>query len=237
MEAKIRFGVRSDDGRMSNVWQCWTQPEKGDAYLTSDALGQALKLSDHPMGRSHIAFHYEKRDELFTPETLPKERFILKQEDAERAQQAWRLVASVYFPAGSLEDVPRETPSDTIWLPEAPKGQATEIGIFRFNVETLPDTWPGMNEGSGLVANLPLPGAGRLCIVWRHATFQMPPSPKNTGTRGLFKGCSEDDMLEANRAVIFGTTDAGAFSLIETKVTMTRSDAVGDSRTAGVANE
>ena len=222
MESKIRFGVKSDDGRTSNVWTCWTQPEKGDAYLTSDALGKALKLSDHPTGRSHIAYHYEKRDELFTPETLPKERFILKQEDVERAEEVWRLVACVHFPAGSPHDVPCEAPADTIWLPEAPEGQATEVGIFRFNVETLPDTWPGKREGVGLVANLRLPEAGRLCIVWRHAVFQMPPSPKNTGTRGLFKGRSEEDLLEANRAVIFGTTDTGAFSLIETKVSVTR---------------
>lgn len=237
METKIRFGVRSGDGRTSNVWICWTNPEKGDAYLTSDVLGKALKLSDHPTGRSHIAFHYEKRDHLFTPETLPKERFILKQEDAKRVNEVCRLVACVFFPTGSPHDVPREAPADTIWLPEALEGQATEVSIFRFNVESLPNTWPGKREGANLVAQLPLDGVGQLCIVWRLSTFQMPPTPKNTGTRGLFKGRSEEDLLEANRAVIFGTTDTGAFSLIETKVSVERSKIFEGGGAARVANE
>ncbi len=233
MEAKMRFGVRSEDGRTSNVWICWTHPEKGDVYLTSDALGKVLKLSDHPTGRSHIAYHYEKRDELFTPLTLPKDRFILKQEDAERVDEACRLVACVFFPSGSPHDVTRKASADTIWLPEAPEGQATEVGIFRFNVEPLPNTWPGKREGAGLVAYLPLTGAGRLCIVWRLSVFHMPPTPKNTGTPGLFKGRSEDDLLEADRAVIFGTTDTGALSLIETKVSVKRGDVVGGGGAGG----
>lgn len=237
METKIRFGVRSEDGHTSNVWICWTQIEKGDAYLTSDALGKALKLSDHPRGRSHIAYHYEKRDHLFSPETLPKERFILKQDDAKRVNEDCRLVACVFFPAGSPHDVSREAPADTIWLPEAPEGQATEVGIFRLSVESLPNTWPGKREGANLVAQLPLGGVGQLCIVWRLSTFQMPPAPKHTGTRGLFKGRSEEDLLGANRAVIFGTTDTGAFSLIETKVSVKRSAVVGGGGEAGVAHE
>jgi len=224
MTSKARFAVRSTDGRTSNIWTCWTQPQKGDVYLTSDALGKALKLSDYPTGRSHIAYHYEKGGALFTAETIPRERFILKQENAERAFEAWRLVACVLVPAGSPHDVSREAPSDTIWLPEAPEGEATEIGIFRFNVKALPGTWPGKREGTGLVADLSLSGTGRLCIVWRHAKFQMPTAPKSTGTRGLFKGRTEEDLLEVNRAVIFGTTDSGAFSLIETKVSVSRSE-------------
>lgn len=116
MEAKIRFGVRSEDGRTSNVWTCWTHREKGDFFLTSDVLGKALKLSDHPNGRSHIAYHYEKRDELFTPETLPKERFVLRKDDVARADVVCKLVACVFFPAGSPHDIPSKAPDDTIWL-------------------------------------------------------------------------------------------------------------------------
>ncbi len=237
MELKIRFGVRSVDGRESNVWICWTHLEKSDAYLTSDALGKVLKLSDHPTGRSHIAYHYDKRDDLFTVESLPKERFILKREDARRVNEVFSLVACLFFPAGSLDDVRRAAPVDTIWLPEASEGQATEVGIFRFNVQTLPNTWPGKCDGANLVAQLPLGGAGQLCIVWRFSTFQMPPTPKNTGTRGLFRGRTEEELLEANRAVIFGTTDTGAFSLIETTVSVKRTDVVGTDGVAGDAYE
>lgn len=223
MESKIHFGVRASDGRTTNVWSCWTQPARGDAYLTSDTLGKALKLSDHQSGRTHIAYHYEKRDELFTPETLPNERFILRQDDGERFGKDWRLVACVYFPFGSPHDVAREELSSTIWLPEAPEGQATEVGVFRLDVATLADSWPGKDEGSSLVAKLPLVDQGRLVIAWRHAPFQMPSIPQITGIHNLFKERTEEDLLMANRAVLFGTTDTGALTLIETGVKVGRS--------------
>ena len=221
MESKIRFGVRSDDGRTSNVWTCWTQPSKGDAYLTSDVLGKALKLSDHPSGRSHIAFHRERWD-LFTPDVRPRERFILKQESAGPAKDVWRIVASVSIPAGSPHDVPREAHVDTIWLPEAAEGQATEISLVRFDVETLAGSWPGKREGTNLIADLPLSGDGHLFVVWRHAMFQMPQAPTTAGKRRPFKGMGEQDLLHANRAVAFGRTASGAFSLIEMPVKVPR---------------
>lgn len=143
----------------------------------------------------------------------------------------------MFFPAGSPHDVPRQAPADTILLPEAPEGQATEVGIFRFNMELLPNTWPGKREGTNLVGYLPLVGAGRLCIVWRLSIFHMPPTPKNMGTSGLFKGRSEEDLLDANRAVLFGTTATGAISFIETRVSVKRNDVVGGDSAAGVAHE
>lgn len=221
MMFKVRFGVRSADGRTSNVWTCLTQPAKGDLYLTSDILGQALKLSDHPSGRAHIAYHREKRDALFTAESLPKVRFILERE-ADIAQAPFRHVASVFVPADSPDGVSREAPHDTIWLPEAPKGLTTEVGLFRFNVACLPSIWPGMREGAKLLAHMPLVGASSAFVVWRHTEFEMPKAPANRGARGLFKGRTDADLLEANRAVLFGTTDTGAFTLTEVKVSVQR---------------
>ena len=222
MASKIRFGVKAVDGRTTNVWICWTLPRKGDVYLTSDVLGQILKLSNHPTGRSHIAYHYEKRDELFTPESLPNDRFILKREGAQRAQEPWYLVATIFFPSGSPADVPRDGPTDTIWLPEAPAGQATEVGVFRLNSAALMGTWPGKNDGAVHLADLPLEASARLSIVWRHSAFNMP-APPNTASPNLFRDRTEEELLQANRMVIFGTTESGAYSLIETSVKMRRS--------------
>lgn len=221
MSNKVRFGVRSADGRTSNVWTCLTQPAKCDLYLTSDILGQALKLSDHPSGRSHIAYHREKRDALFTAETLPKGRFILERE-ADIAQAPFRHVASLFVPADSPDGASRLAPQGTIWLPEAPMGQATEIGLFRFNVPCLPSTWPGKREGAKLVAHLPLSDASSAFVVWRHTEFTMPNAPAHRSARRLFKGRTESDLLEANRAVLFGTNDSGGFTLTEVKVSVHR---------------
>lgn len=218
MKSKIHFGVKSANGS-SNVWECWTDADKGDAYLTSDVLKKALKLSDHPSGRSHIAYHFFKwKKKLFELGMVPNGRFILEQEDARRIAQPCRHVGTVYFPSGSLSSVVREAPSGTIWLPEAPDGQATEVGVFRFNAPTLPDVWPGKGEGASLVGDLPMPADGRLAVVWRHAPFQMPPLPNRIARHGLFKGITEADMLEANRMVTFGETDTGAFALVEIPV-------------------
>lgn len=60
MDKKVRFGFKSQDGRTLNVWACSSQFDKGDFYLTSDVLGKALTISDHPTGRLHIGFHREK---------------------------------------------------------------------------------------------------------------------------------------------------------------------------------
>lgn len=220
MGKKVRFGVRSEDARRTtNVWTCWAQAAKSDLYLTSDVLGKALKLSDHPTGRSHVAFHREKGNELFTAETLPSSRFILKREsDTDHAQQIWRLAACLSFPSGSLQEVPRVAHPETIWLPEAPAGQATQVNFFRFNVETLPNTWPGKREGSSLLAEIPLSGKGKLLIVWRQVDFH-PPSFEQGVARGIpFKGHTVGELMDANRAVTFGLTDTGVLSLIEVPV-------------------
>lgn len=50
----------------------------------------------------------------------------------------------------------------------------------------------------------------------------MPNAPANKGARGLFKGRTESDLLEANRAVLFGTNDTGGFTLTEVKVSVQR---------------
>lgn len=217
MKKKIHFGVRAEDGRTTNVWTCWTRPNLGDAYLTSDILGQALKFSAHQTGKSHVAFHDGKGEQLFDATMRPKHRFILKQESA---SGAWQHVASVCFPCGSPSNVTREARTDTIWLPEAPNGQATNVGLFRFNVETLADSWPGKRSGSRLLAELPLIEPGRLIAVWQHFLFQWPQPMPLRGTGHIFKGVSPDDFREANRGVLFCESDDGVISLIETGLSL-----------------
>lgn len=215
VKKKIHFGVRAEDGRTTNIWTCWTRPNLGDAYLTSDILGKALKFSAHQTGKSHVAFHGGKGEQLFDPTMRPKHRFILKQESE---AGPWQHVASVCFPCGSPSNVTREARTDTIWLPEAPSGQATYVELFRFNVDSV--VWPRKRSGSNLLAELPLIAPGRLFVVWQHHPFQSPRTTLLLGTAHMFKGVSPGDLREANRAVLFCERDDGVTFLIETGLSM-----------------
>ena len=77
-------------------------------------------------------------------------------------------------------------------------------------------------EGAKLVAHLPLSDASSAFVVWRHTEFTMPNAPAHRSARRLFKGRTESDLLEANRAVLFGTNDSGGFTLTEVKVSVHR---------------
>ena len=67
-ERSIRFAVRGEDGRTSDVWKCWMNMRSGkrDVYLTSRPLGHALKLSLHERGQWHVGFHAERRKTTYS---------------------------------------------------------------------------------------------------------------------------------------------------------------------------
>ncbi|MFY7940552.1 MAG: hypothetical protein ACOVOX_06540, partial [Burkholderiaceae bacterium] len=82
----------------------------------------------------------------------------------------------------------------------------------------------GKNDGVSLVADLAMRDGGRLAVVWRHATFNMPPMTGRIGSNGLFKGRTKSDLLEANRMVICGETNTGAFAFVETPIKISREE-------------
>jgi len=76
-QRSIRFAIRTDDGRTSDIWKCWTTTGTGkrDVYMTSRPLGNALKLSLHEGGQWHVAFDAKKKGELFDPDSGPRRDF------------------------------------------------------------------------------------------------------------------------------------------------------------------
>ena len=185
-------------------------------YLTSRPLGHAMKLSLHESGRWHIGFHVDKKDMLFSPETVPPTRFLGVWDRSDVLVAPWVLAARVCFPWTSPSKPPREAPKDTRWLACAEKGEMLEVAIFLVNVPVARDDWPGKSAmRTDLVGRIPVDGGGEVIIVSRAAEMWKESLPKH-GTTSYFRGKSESDLLEANRIVIWGESPDGSITFIET---------------------
>ncbi len=222
----LRFAVRDDSGNMTDLWKCWTSTGTGkrDVYLTSRPLGYAMKLSLHGSGQWHVGFDSNRRDQLFSPGELPASRFLGKWERPESRTAPVVLAARVHFPSTSLSTTRQEAPANTIWLPNAPSGYSTEVGIFLINIIGEVIDWPARNEGAHLLGRLPLEGGGQVCVVWR-VSSTWPNVPSGQGSPKYFRGNSDADLAGANRAVFWGEEPDGSISFIEVPVAVHRASA------------
>ena len=225
-EYSLRFAVRDSNGRTTDIWKCWTKTGTGkrDVYLTSRPLGNALKLSLHDSGQWHIGFDNNRRDQLFSPEQLPPSRFLGKWHRPVAGTSPIVLAARVLFPWNSPSEAQLPAPPDTVWLPNAPEGLATEIGIFLINVADEVINWPGKSLGTELVGRLPLEGGGQVCAVQR-VSSTWPKIPNIQKSPKYFRGKSDDDLAVANRAVAWGENSDGSISFIEIPITVQRKGA------------
>jgi hypothetical protein len=219
-EHNLRFGVRTHDGRTSDVWKCWTRTgtNKRDVYLTSRPLGHALKLSLHEEGQWHVGFDSNKKDKLFSPGEAPLTRFLGKWDRPDVKTSPLVLAARIYFPWTSPSDAKREAPHGTVWIEAASAQQANEVAIFLVNEEIPANEWPGKaSMNTALVGKLPLEGGGCVCIVQRMVTAW--PQPSSTqATPKFFRGKSEGDLADANRIVVWGQEPDGSISFLEARV-------------------
>lgn len=223
----VRFAVRSLDGATTDIWKCWTSSGTGkrDVYLTSRPLGYAMKLSLHEGGRWHVGFHAHKRDELFSPESVPPSRFLGVWDRPDVPAAPWVLAARVCFPWSSPSKPPREAPETTRWLPCAGKGEMVEVAIFLVNVQIAADDWPGKSAmETALVGRMPLEGGGEVVIVSR-AAGMWKDSPPKSGSPNYSLGKSKADLLDANRMVAWGESPDGSVTFIESRLAVERGDA------------
>lgn len=98
-----------------------------------------MKLSLHESGRWHVDFHSEKRDELFSPESMPPSRFLGNWDRPDAPTSPWVLAAKVYFPWSSPSIPPRDAPETLRRLQCAEKGEMVEVAIFLVNVRIAND--------------------------------------------------------------------------------------------------
>lgn len=219
-EHSLRFGVRTQDGRTSDVWKCWTKTGTGkrDVYLTSKPLGQALKLSLHESGQWQVGFDSNKKDKLFPPGELPATRFLGKWHRSQTGATPLVLAARVYFPWTSPSDAQRKAPHDTIWIQAAPEQQSVEVAVFLVYAQLPLDEWPGkVKLGAGLVGTLPLEGKGCACIVHRLVSTWPQLSAAQASPK-YFRGKSKEDLAGANRLVAWGEEPDGSISFIEARL-------------------
>src|SRR3990170_958990 len=118
----LRFGVKSEDGYISNIWRLWiTSP--GDVYLTTRGMGGIEKYSFHQSGVCRSAF----TKEYGTPSAM-SDRAIFKWRRAEtqpaNSGRASR-VAWIAFPTDFLSRITESSGKDIIWIPAASPGGAT----------------------------------------------------------------------------------------------------------------
>jgi hypothetical protein len=220
---KIRFAVSAQDGRRSDVWACWTNVGKGkrDVYLTSKPLGHVAKLSLHESGQWQVAFHAERRDELFDQGAAPADRFLGKWQRTDALKNPIVRAAAVYFPWSCPFDG-EPVRKRVAWLPVAPAKQMTEVCVFLIDGQLLPNDWPAKESmGTKLVGLMPMEHGGTVAIVYREAPMLEGGEPKQAVPR-YFKGASEADLSHADRMVTWGAADDGAIMFLECPLTVRR---------------
>lgn len=219
-EHSLRFGVRTHDGRTSDVWKCWTRSgnDKRDVYLTSRPLGNALKLSLHEEGQWHVGFDSSKKGKLFSPGEAPATRFLGKWDRANVKTTPLVLAARIYFPWTSPREAKRVAPHDTVWIEAAPVQHAVEVAVFLVNGQLPVKDWlDKVSMSTILVGKLPLEGGGSVCIVYRIVS-SWPQLPSARATPKYFRGKSEKDLVAANRVVAWGEEADGSISFIEARL-------------------
>jgi len=215
-ERSIRFAVRGEGGRTSDVWKCWMNMSSGkrDVYLTSRPLGHALKLSLHERGQWHVGFHAEKKDDLFPQGAIPPNRFLGKWEHTEPIEKPVVLASRVMFPWSSPSPSDKKAPSDTVWIPAAQEPHAVEVLVFLVRSEAhFDEKFP---SDMVLVGDLRFKDGGGVRILFRQVQMATPPGL--SGQPKYFRGKSKVDLTEANRMVTWAQQGDGSILFLETRV-------------------
>lgn len=218
----VRFGVRSDDGRCSDIWKCWTSAGAGkrDVYLSSPPMGKsALKLSLHDGGQWHIGFDASQRERLFEPGAEPTSRF-LGQWKPPIPSHDYQLASRIFFPWSCPSVVRPDVPPDTAWIRTAAEGQMVEVAVFLMNGRTPPTDWPGKTAmGTKLVGRFDLEQSGEVILVCREVPMFEDAEPR-AGTPHNFRDQTDSDLLKADRMVAWGQAPDGSIMFLESKITV-----------------
>lgn len=207
-------------GLCAATWKLWTETRRGDSdvYLACRELGGSLKASLHQSGQWHIAYSkevFDKRVEGALPQFKNrfKETWPRPAESSPGITLAYRIVTPSSAVTTKAED---SNKNGMIWIPNAPKAEATEIDIFIIKPETPVTGWPGKRAlGTTLIGLFTLENCETVWAVYRRI-----PKPTFTnhprGTGRFYAGASEKDLeCENLRALAFGSEPDGSRTIFD----------------------
>ena len=216
---ELRFGVQDDQGRRAATWKLWT-PAKGgysDVYLACRSLGGVLKTSLHESGKWHIAYSKEAFEE-HVEGAIPRfeDRFVEKWPRPADLHAGITLAYRIVTPAASSTIAITDANTKGVtWIPNAPKGKATEIAVFITEPHTKTTDWPGKRGmGTLFIGSIELANGS---TVWAVYHFVDMPDLSSLGQRAghYYKGRTKQDIDDALskgmlRAIAYGSHEDGS---------------------------
>jgi hypothetical protein len=166
---ELRFGIRRDDGYISNIWRLWiTRP--GDVYLATRGTAGIQKYSFHISGICRSAFTKEHG----TPPSM-SDRALFKWTRGETpciASGKAMRVAWIAFPTDFLSRTIEKNPKPTTWIPAAPSGGATYLELVYTYEPHSAVIAAFQNNGRRLVSYTTLPAGDALIFDYYHADWE-----------------------------------------------------------------
>ena len=221
---KIRFFIVDEDGKaVSSVW--FMQGQGQGVYVAPSNLGANLKLSFHPTGGSQDGCdcqfgHPRRYAENATAKGFYPMRPLRWRRSPTPSSGALHI-ASIFFPTNDLMSAPQPPPNGKIKfaLPRAPRGMATEAGLFisREHPDQLEKKF--LNLGAMPLAYSDFPGDEFVSLVVRHAECPIIPKIEQQMNNGfvILEGAPPPGQHVNARAVIASDVPVtgGAFLLAE----------------------
>jgi len=165
----LRFGIKREDGYISNVWRLWITLS-GDVYLTTRAMGGIEKYSFHQSGICRSAFTKEHG----TPAMMSDRamfKWIRAATPPMNSGTASR-VAWMAFPTDYLSRITEMGGKEIIWIPAAPSGGATYLE-FCYTLEAENAVMSAFqSNGRNLVSYTPLPSREAFFLSYYHSDWK-----------------------------------------------------------------
>lgn len=221
---KIRFFVVDEENKpVSSVW--FMQGEGQGAYIAPSTLGSSLKLSFHPPGGSSDGCDCQFGHPRRYAEGATGKGFVpmrpVRWQRRPTPTSGTIHIASIFFPTEYLMSAPQPLPNGKIKfaLPRAPKGMATEAGIFLSKEHPNELEQKFMAVGGTPLAYCDFPGDEFMSLVVSHSACPpLPDIPKEDSARfRLLDGAPDVGDVIQGRAILCSDVprDGSAFLLAE----------------------
>lgn len=164
----IRFGVGSERGPRSSVWQVIVH--KSEVYFQVVPLGGVLKVSLHESGQYQLSFDanyiQRKKAEGKWPSILP--RHMYRWPRPTEIGPGITLAFRIFIPTSELRLMKPRAPKPIIWIAPPPIGYWIEIAILFIAPGKKLSGWPGQRAmQTELLRQELLPNGQTLSLVYR----------------------------------------------------------------------